>query len=251
MALYYAPIFFAYLLSRSLLFPKFNIARLTVIAFTIQQLQLYSLIATVIAFLPAMIMTLLHPKKHLLPYVLIACSMSFFLFSFQVHEKTILIPLLPITLLYSSTDWNVLSLVSWINNVALFTLWPLLKKDGLHLQYAVSFLLSNWLIGNFSFITPRFLPKSLTPGPSISSINSDYRRRSLLPYNVVWKSFIIGTYIAMGFYHFLDQFVAPPSKYPDLWVLLNCAVGFICFSIFWLWSYYKIFTSGSKSMKDL
>ena len=310
MALYYAPIFFAYLLSRSLLFPKFNIARLTVIAFatlatfaiifaplyflggglknihqcihrifpfargifedkvanfwcvtnvfvkykerfTIQQLQLYSLISTVIAFLPAMIMTLLHPKKHLLPYVLIACSMSFFLFSFQVHEKTILIPLLPITLLYSSTDWNVLSLVSWINNVALFTLWPLLKKDGLHLQYAVSFLLSNWLIGNFSFITPRFLPKSLTPGPSISSINSDYRRRSLLPYNVVWKSFIIGTYIAMGFYHFLDQFVAPPSKYPDLWVLLNCAVGFICFSIFWLWSYYKIFTSGSKSMKDL
>lgn len=174
-----------------------------------------------------------------------------FLFSFQVHEKTILIPLLPITLLYSSTDWNVLSLVSWINNVALFTLWPLLKKDGLHLQYAVSFLLSNWLIGNFSFITPRFLPKSLTPGPSISSINSNYRRRSLLPYNVVWKSFIIGTYIAMGFYHFLDQFVAPPSKYPDLWVLLNCAVGFICFSIFWLWSYYKIFTSGSKSMKDL
>ena len=142
MALYYAPIFFAYLLSRSLLFPKFNIARLTVIAFatlatfaiifaplyflggglknihqcihrifpfargifedkvanfwcvtnvfvkykerfTIQQLQLYSLIATVTGY-PAMIMTLLHPKKHLLPYVLMTYyDVLFFFLAFK------------------------------------------------------------------------------------------------------------------------------------------------------------------------
>lgn len=39
----------------------------------------------------------------LLPYTLLNSSLSFFLFSFQVHEKTILLPLLPLTLIFSST----------------------------------------------------------------------------------------------------------------------------------------------------
>ena len=41
------------------------------------------------------------PTLPLLPYALLTTSMSFFLFSFQVHEKTILLPLLPLTLLLS------------------------------------------------------------------------------------------------------------------------------------------------------
>ena len=36
----------------------------------------------------------------LLPYALLTCSISFFLFSFQVHEKPTLVPLLPLTLLF-------------------------------------------------------------------------------------------------------------------------------------------------------
>ena len=58
----------------------------------------------------------------LLPYALLTTSMSFFLFSFQVHEKTILLPLMPMTLLVSSASvdsvvyhWGVL-----FNNVAVF-----------------------------------------------------------------------------------------------------------------------------------
>ena len=165
MTLYYSPIFFAYLLSKSLFTPKlFNIPRFLAIAiatvcsfllmygplyvfggdqglnnvlqsihrifpfargifedkvanfwcvtnvifkykmlFTQQELQLYSLVLTVVGFLPAMMIILFYPKKYLLPYALSACSMAFYLFSFQVHEKTILMPLLPITLLYTST----------------------------------------------------------------------------------------------------------------------------------------------------
>lgn len=41
------------------------------------------------------------PTLPLLPYALLTTSMSFFLFSFQVHEKSILLPLLPLTLLLS------------------------------------------------------------------------------------------------------------------------------------------------------
>lgn len=62
------------------------------------------------------------PFLPLLPYALLNSSMSFFLFSFQVHEKTILLPLLPITLLLSGAPVDS-SLYSWgvlVNNTAVF-----------------------------------------------------------------------------------------------------------------------------------
>jgi alpha-1,3-glucosyltransferase len=48
--------------------------------------------------------------------------MSFFLFSFQVHEKTILLPLLPITLLLSGApiDSTIFGWGALANNVAVF-----------------------------------------------------------------------------------------------------------------------------------
>jgi alpha-1,3-glucosyltransferase len=62
------------------------------------------------------------PMLPLLPYALLTSSLSFFLFSFQVHEKTILLPLLPVTLLLSGASvgssvygWGVL-----LNNVGVF-----------------------------------------------------------------------------------------------------------------------------------
>jgi len=64
----------------------------------------------------------LTPTLPLLPFALLTSSMSFFLFSFQVHEKTILLPLLPITLILSGSSpessafaWCVLA-----NNVGVF-----------------------------------------------------------------------------------------------------------------------------------
>lgn len=61
----------------------------------------------------------------LLPHALFNSSMAFFLFSFQVHEKSILLPLMPLTLLMSGRseidvdggtwEWGAL-----INNAAMF-----------------------------------------------------------------------------------------------------------------------------------
>jgi alpha-1,3-glucosyltransferase len=65
------------------------------------------------------------PTCHLLPHLLLTSSLCFFLFSFQVHEKSILLPLMPLTLLmggrekgYGRLDWE------WgvlLNNVAVFS----------------------------------------------------------------------------------------------------------------------------------
>ena len=64
------------------------------------------------------------PLFHLLLLSMLTSSISFFLFSFQVHEKTILVPLLPLTLIMvgapasaESTTWELGMLT---NNVAVF-----------------------------------------------------------------------------------------------------------------------------------
>jgi len=97
------------------------------------------------------------PFLALLPYALLTSAMSFFLFSFQVHEKTILLPLLPITLLLSGApiDSAAYSWGTLVNNVGVFSMWPLLKKDGLGLQYLAILLIWNRLIGYNPFKTPK------------------------------------------------------------------------------------------------
>lgn len=56
-----------------------------------------------------------------------ACSsMSFFMFSLQVHEKSILLPLLPITALAASEP----ILALYLPLVACLSMWPLLHRDG-------------------------------------------------------------------------------------------------------------------------
>ena len=91
------------------------------------------------------------PTAILLPHALFTSAMAFFLFSFQVHEKSILLPLMPLTALlggreagFGRLDWEWAVL---LNNVGVFSMWPLLAKDGLGLEYAVLTILWNWALG--------------------------------------------------------------------------------------------------------
>lgn len=64
------------------------------------------------------------PTVNLLPVALFTSSLSFFLFSFQVHEKSILLPLMPLTLMMatrgSKDDDEVWDIGVLVNNVAVF-----------------------------------------------------------------------------------------------------------------------------------
>jgi alpha-1,3-glucosyltransferase len=280
MALYYAPIIFAFLLGECV-FPRINLPRLVAIGgvvfvtfilmfgplvlaggfplvgqalnrifpfarglwedkvanfwctantiikfkniYSVQQLQRYSLAATLISILPAMAVVFFYPKSHLLPWAFSAGAWGFFLFSFQVHEKTVLVPLMPATLLLCSSDPNIVSVVVWINNIAMFSMWPLLRREGLTLQYAVVVFCWNWLIGQFSWTgMSKFLPK-----------------------NWFVRLAVLGSYSALIGLHLVEYFV-PSSwglvdKYPDFFVLANVTVSFGCFVVFWLWTLYNLF----------
>ena len=101
------------------------------------------------AISPGLVHIALYPLIKRLPQVFTITAMGFFLFSFQVHEKSILLPLLPATLSIFSGDEEKRKWTIWINLIGTIryphllqtkltgSLWPLLKKDGLVLQYFI------------------------------------------------------------------------------------------------------------------
>lgn len=290
MALYYAPIFFFYILSLCVI-PKFNMLKLIYISvsvassvcfllapflyhgglsqvkqillrmfpfgrgifedkvgnfwcatniiikykqiFSTTQLQRQSLILTLIGISPSCIAIFLKPDKRLLSWCLASCSMSFYLFSFQVHEKSILLPWMPIALLLNEVDSDVISMVCWFFNVSLFSMTPLLIRDGLIMQCIVLCILSNWLMGNLSWVrkyTNIFVP----------FVSKRDNAITVLPHSYFWKIAIIGFYLGAGVILTCQLFVAPPLNLPDLWVIGNVLLSFASFFLFYLWTFYKI-----------
>jgi alpha-1,3-glucosyltransferase len=65
---------------------------------------------------------------------LLALSMAFFLFSYQVHEKSLLMPLLPLSLLFAlDARWHTpLALLSLVGH---FSMYPLAQKDRTRIAY--------------------------------------------------------------------------------------------------------------------
>ncbi|XP_049284778.1 probable dolichyl pyrophosphate Man9GlcNAc2 alpha-1,3-glucosyltransferase [Anopheles funestus] len=87
------------------------------------------LLCTLLAVLPSGLHLLFQktPTTRSFLYSLTVTALGFFLFSFQVHEKSILLAALPATLLLPLEP-----LVScWFLQVATFSMLPLLHKDGL------------------------------------------------------------------------------------------------------------------------
>lgn len=185
--------------------------------FTSSQLQLVSLLATTAGMLPVMIITTLKPKKQILPWAFSACAWAFFLFSFQVHEKSVLIPLMPATLLLASTDYDEVALTIWINNMAMFSMYPLLSRENLRLQFFVMTFVWNWLLG------------------------------FKLPRKTIFRLTVVLYYLAIAILCVLQM--NPPAavqslietRYTDLWVVLNVTLSFSSFILYWFWNLYKLY----------
>lgn len=82
---------------------------------------------TISSIIPSSINLLMRPTKKSLLYSLINSSLAFFLFSFQVHEKTILLVSLPVMLLFPLDPIPCL----WFLQISTFSMLPLIVKDNL------------------------------------------------------------------------------------------------------------------------
>ena len=196
-----------------------------------------SLYATFIFILPSFYITCSNPQRALLPYALASCSFAFFLFSFQVHEKSILLPLLPLTLLLGSAKGlskEYRAWIGWANALGCWTMYPLLKRDELKTPYAVLTLLWAYLLG----LPPTSALAYYTPGRENVMGQPLAEDELRTPTKILHWQY----YVVMGFWHLLDAFAETPEGKPDLWVVVNACVGAVGFGICYLWCTWKLIT---------
>lgn len=195
-------------------------------------LQQVSLGATLASILVPCAIVFRHPRASLLLPALSCVAWGFFLFSFQVHEKSVLLPLLPMTLLLAGDGGltkETRAWVGWANMLGSWTMYPLLKRDELRVPYFIMSLLWAYLLGlpPTSLEIFRTRPTSDESGP----------RAEL---HILTKLVHLCFYLVMVGWHVVEAFVPPPPGKPDLWVVLNVLVGAGGFSIAYLWCLTKL-----------
>ena len=182
-------------------------------------LQRASLVATLVSVLPPSLLLGLSPDWSQLPAAFATSAWGFFLFSFQVHEKTVLIPLLPMALFLAGPtglDAETRAWIGWANTLGSWTMFPLLKREELRMPYTMLTLLWTWLMGQ-----PSLLFSADRPSRYTQSLHSLF-------------------YIAMLVWHVADHFIPPPESKPDLWVVANVLIGFAGFSVCYLWCLWNL-----------
>jgi alpha-1,3-glucosyltransferase len=101
-----------------------------------------SLLLTLASLLPSGLNLVLFPRLPNFLLSLVNSAFAFYLFSFQVHEKTILLPLLPLILLpfigtNAENQQFYAGLALWAQFIATFSMFPLLYRDNLAMIYFI------------------------------------------------------------------------------------------------------------------
>ncbi len=154
----------------------------------------------------------------------------------QVHEKSILFPLLPISLL--AIEYPVLA--AWFPAMAAFSMFPLLMKDNLRLAYigcltvwsALAFRVSPGDVGNSKVDSSVAQKRAVGKGFSRIGTNMEHTSLTLM---------CLGLSVCVCL-HFASAFIGPLDKLPFFWDLLFTTVAFTSFAATWTWLTYKAVT---------
>jgi len=189
-------------------------------------LQKGAALATLASVIPPNIIIFLWPRKTTMPLAFAATAWGFFLFSFQVHEKSVLLPLMPMTLLLAGKHGMSREIRVWVgfaNILGAWTMYPLLARVDLKVPYAVLTLLWAYLLG---------LP------PTSWSVYFDTTEVTLSQAATALVHTLF--YIAMGVWHVVVAYVKPPISKPDLWTVANVGVGVTGFAMCYLWCLWQL-----------
>lgn len=189
-------------------------------------LQRASLLATLVSITPPCFLIFIKPRKELLPLALATTAWGFFLFSFQVHEKSVLLPLMPMTVLLAGKHGLNKSIRAWVgfaNLLGVWTMFPLLQRVDLRIPYYVLSLFWAYLLG--------------LPPTSFDVYKQDGK--------ATWAAFATKFihsifYLFMAVWHVTEAFLSPPHEMPDLWVVMNAGVGAAGFGLCYLWCLWSL-----------
>ena len=147
-----------------------------------------------------------------LRWALLNTSSAFFLFSFQVHEKSVLLPSVAALLLLDRAPLT----MSAYQLLAAYSMTPLLVKDGVFgSSVALSALFCSWVV-----------------------FNHEERLRALPRWLV---AFLVGAFLVPGAalaFAVSSRLPSPRAQWPDLWVVLletHAFVGLVGFHVLFAW----------------
>ncbi|CAG5118896.1 unnamed protein product [Candidula unifasciata] len=160
------------------------------------------LLVTSLLSLPSFLYLLKNPTLKSFHYALINSSLIFFMFSFHVHEKSILLATIPSCLVVKSDPLNVF----WFLLISVFSMLPLLIKDGL----LIPTIATVWL---FWITVSHFLRPTSTASPDVQKIFE--------------FSIMVAVCIAVA-----TVLIPPPQRYPDIFPLVIAIYSFLHFVYF-------------------
>lgn len=187
----------------------------------IYRLMRICLLTTMCAILPSSIDLFLRPNVKKFVLSLINSSLAFFLFSYQVHEKTILVVALPV-LLHLPGDPLV---CFWFLSVSTFSMVPLFIKDGLMVAYCSLSIF--YTVTFYTAFNELFTKKY----KFFDQIAND---RKFL-YQVVFFSIVALSLIGCCLLTLFSVTLEPPKRYPDLFPLLVSAYSCVHFLGFFVY----------------
>ncbi|KAL7891265.1 hypothetical protein AOLI_G00007410 [Acnodon oligacanthus] len=183
---------------------------------------LLSFALTLLFILPSSIKLLTRPTLWQFKLALVNSSLAFFLFSFQVHEKSILLPALPVCLLM-----NELPLMSiWFLLASTFSMLPLLLKDGLLLPYVVTSLAFLYLGVYLLSALDRKSEEELKLGSCLKLSQHCLSKHTL---SLLVKFTFRVSLVAMAGLSFTSVVLEPPARLPDLFPVLVSVFSFLHF----------------------
>ncbi|CAK6978385.1 dolichyl pyrophosphate Man9GlcNAc2 alpha-1%2C3-glucosyltransferase [Scomber scombrus] len=180
-----------------------------------------SFACTLLSVLPSCLRLLTKPTFWQFKLALVNSSLAFFLFSFQVHEKSILLASLPVCLLL-----NDLPLIAiWVLQASTFSMLPLFLKDGLLVPYVVTSLA-------FLYFGPYLLSALEHSSEEELRLGAYHKLLFFLPKmdlaSLVRRKFYVCIAV-MACLSVVSAALVPPPHLPDLFPVLVSAFAFMHF----------------------
>lgn len=181
---------------------------------------------TFLSLLPSCVKLTAQPSIEGFKFTLVSCALSFFLFSFQVHEKSILLVSLPVCLVLHEIPF----MSTWFLLVSTFSMLPLLLKDDLFLPSVVTAVAFYVACATCLSIFERTSEEELRLKPFSVSVRKYLPWVTALPRATRHLFFI--SVITMVLLTLMTVTLDPPENLPDLFAVLVCFVSCLHFLFF-------------------
>ncbi|KAG2489811.1 hypothetical protein HYH03_011760 [Edaphochlamys debaryana] len=184
------------------------------------------------------------PSKWGLAWSLVNSAFAFFMFSYQVHEKSILLPLLPLTLLAGREP----TLAVGLPLLACVSMFPLLVRDGLALPYAAHVMLYGAVLAPTAVQYGRQLQAELGGGRSAGLLSHAVRGCSALVLRFWGVLAVLATAAGVGL-HVAREVVPAPENLPWLHDRLFITFAFAGFAVAFVYTQCRQWMDGSGGKK--